>query len=204
MGGQALKSTWGFGKSATGQAAKAVLHPASTLRGAGSAMKTAAVGGAAAYVGWETLTTDKSVARVVGDAVIGEQTIDDVGETINDVKELKNKAGEAVESVNETLSDVNSSWGGMTKFFRGLFNGDGVDMVGNFFKNMSNGNVSGLSIAGLVAAAFMVFGRFGWLAKIAGAMLGFMMLGNNSSVNLENKPTENRQQETANTQGMRR
>ena len=35
-------------------------------------MKTATVGAAAGYVGWEKLTTDKSVVRIVSDAVIGE------------------------------------------------------------------------------------------------------------------------------------
>ena len=55
-------------------------------------------------------------------------------------------------------------------------------MIGNFFGNIGRGNVSGLSIVGLVAAAFMVFGRFGWMSKIAGALLGMMIIGNNSRV----------------------
>ena len=80
------------------------------------------------------------------------------------------------------MSDVNSKWSGMTNFFRGIFGGTGVDMFGNFFGNLAKGNVSGLSIAGLVAAAFLTFGRFGWLGKIAGAMLGMMLIGNNSNM----------------------
>ena len=100
----------------------------------------------------------------------------------NDVKELKNKAGEAIDAVNGAMSDVNSKWSGMTNFFRGIFGGNGVDMFGNFFGNLAKGNVSGLSIAGLVAAAFLTFGRFGWLGKIAGAMLGMMLIGNNSNM----------------------
>ena len=44
-------------------------------------------------------------------------------------------------------------------------------MIGNLFGNIGKGNVSGMSIVGLVAAAFMVFGRFGWMSKIAGACL---------------------------------
>ena len=55
-------------------------------------------------------------------------------------------------------------------------------MFGNFFRNLGQGNVSGLSIAGLVAAAFLIFGRFGWLGKIAGAFLGMMLIGNNAGV----------------------
>ena len=159
-----------------------VIHPAQTLKGAGSAMKTAAVGGVTGYVAWEKLTTDKSVVEIVGDAVVGEKAVDTISEAANDVKELKNKAGEAIDAVNGAMSDVNSKWSGMTNFFRGIFGGNGVDMFGNFFGNLAKGNVSGLSIAGLVAAAFLTFGRFGWLGKIAGAMLGMMLIGNNSNM----------------------
>ena len=55
-------------------------------------------------------------------------------------------------------------------------------MLGNFVRNLGHGNVSGLSIAGLIAAAFLIFGRFGWLGKIAGAFLGMMLIGNNAGV----------------------
>lgn len=55
-------------------------------------------------------------------------------------------------------------------------------MLGGFFRNLGNGNVSGLSIAGLIAAAFLIFGRFGWLGKIAGAFLGMLLIGNNANV----------------------
>ncbi|MCS2698321.1 hypothetical protein NXW27_18245 [Phocaeicola dorei] len=60
--------------------------------------------------------------------------------------------------------------------------GNGMDMLGNFFGNLGKGNVSGLSIFGLLASAMLVFGRFGWLGKIAGALLGMMLIGNNSKV----------------------
>ncbi len=55
-------------------------------------------------------------------------------------------------------------------------------MFGSFFGNLAKGKVSGLSLVGLVAAAFLTFGRFGWLGKIAGAMLGMMLIGNNTNV----------------------
>lgn len=42
--------------------------------------------------------------------------------------------------------------------------------------------MSGLNIAGLIAAAYLVFGRFGWLGKIAGLFLGMMLIGNNAGV----------------------
>lgn len=52
----------------------AVLHPQQTLKGVGSATKSAVVGGSLGYIGWEKLTTDKSVVGIVSDAVIGEDT----------------------------------------------------------------------------------------------------------------------------------
>ena len=154
-GGTAARS---LGK-ATGQAGKsaghAVLHPSQTLRGAGQAMKSAAVGGAVGYVAWEKLTTDKSVARIVSDAMIGESATDTVVESVGDMKE---KAGEAMDSVSATAD----RWNDIGNFFQGIFSGNALDMFGNFFGNLAKGNVSGLSLAGL--------------------LLGLMLIGNNSNV----------------------
>ena len=83
-GGKAATAT---GKSIGG----AVLHPSQTLRGAGSAMKTATVGAAAGYVGWEKLTTDKSVVRIVSDAIVGEKTRDAIGKTLDSALRTKRK-----------------------------------------------------------------------------------------------------------------
>ena len=144
-GGKAAKAT---GRS-MGHAA---LHPSQTLRGTGQAVKTAAIGGAVGYVGWEKLTTDKSVVHI------------------------------AVGSVSGTVAGIDSKLGGVSNFLRQVSNGGVSDMFGNFFRNLGQGNVSGLSIAGLVAAAFLIFGRFGWLGKIAGAFLGMMLIGNNAGI----------------------
>ena len=55
-----------------------LLHPQRTARGMGQALQATGkttsrvvVGAGAGYVGWEKLTTDKSLTRIVGDAVIG-------------------------------------------------------------------------------------------------------------------------------------
>jgi hypothetical protein len=139
-----------------------------------------------AYVGWEKLTTDKSVTRIVGDAVVGEGTMESVSNkvdtAIEGVNDLKEKVGETVSTMNEAMTDVNSKWSGMSNFLRGIFSGNGGNMIGNFFSNLGKGNVSGLSLAGLVVSALLVFGRFGWLGKIAGAVLGMMMIGNNANM----------------------
>lgn len=44
MAGGAAKGTWGFAKAGGRSLGNTVIHPAQTLKGAGSAMKTAAVG----------------------------------------------------------------------------------------------------------------------------------------------------------------
>lgn len=177
-GGKAMKGA-GKATAATGKSmGNAVLHPSQTLRGAGQAVKTATIGGAVGYVGWKKLTTDESVVRIVSDAVIGEPATNALANTADGVRELTGKAGEAVGAV----SGINSKLDGVSNFLRETTNGSGMNLFGNFFRNLGQGNVSGLSIAGLVAAAFLIFGRFGWLGKIAGAFLGMMLIGNNAGV----------------------
>lgn len=181
-GGKAAKGV-GTATAATGKSmGKAVLHPSQTLRGAGQAVKTATIGGAVGYVGWEKLTTDKSVVRIVSDAVVGESVTDTIAGTADGVRELTGKAGEAVSSVSGAVTGIDNKLNGVSNFLRQASGGGGLDMLGNFFRNLGSGNVSGLSIAGLVAAAFLIFGRFGWLGKIAGAFLGMMLIGNNAGV----------------------
>lgn len=182
------KATVATGKSV----GNTVLHPSQTLRNAGQAVKTAAIGGAAGYVGWEKLTTDKSVARIVSDAVVGESVTNAIAGTADDVRELKDKAGEAVDTVSSAVAGIDSKLNGVSTFLQQSSGGGGMDMLGNFVRNLGRGNVSGLSIAGLVAAAFLIFGRFGWLGKIAGAFLGMMLIGNNAGIFRETS-TENMQ-----------
>ena len=178
-GGKAMKGV-GTATATTGKSmGKAVLHPSQTLRGAGQAVKTATIGGAVGYVGWEKLTTDKSVVRIVSDAVIGEPATNTLAETADGVRELTGKAGEAVSSVSGAVTGIDNKLNGVSNFLRQASGGGGLDMFGNFFRNLGSGNVSGLSIAGLVAAAFLIFG---WLGKIAGAFLGMMLIGNNAGV----------------------
>lgn len=181
-----LRWTMRGGKATIESVGSAVIHPQRTLKGLGTATKTAAIGGAVGYVGWEKLTTDKSIAGIVGDAVLGEGTMESVGNTVSGVvggvHDLTDKVGGMTDSVNNAMTDVNSKWSGMSNFLRGVFSGNGGGMMGNFFGNLGRGNVSGLSIAGLVLAAMLIFGRFGWLAKIAGAVLAMMMIGNNANM----------------------
>ena len=181
-GGKAMKGV-GTATATTGKSmGKAVLHPSQTLRGAGQAVKTATIGGAVGYVGWEKLTSDKSIARIVSEAVVGKSATNALAGTTEDVKELKDKAGETVSAIGKAVSGADSKLNGVSNFLRESSGGGLLDMLGGFLRNLGGGNVSGLSIAGLIAAAFLVFGRFGWLGKIAGLFLGMMLIGNNAGI----------------------
>lgn len=179
------KAAKGVGAAAaeTGKTAgSAILHPTRTLRTAGHAVKAATVTGAVGYVGWEKLTSDKSVARIVSEAVVGKNATDTLAGTTDGMKALKEKAGAAMDTVTEAVSGLDGKLDGASNFLKETTSGGLGTMIGNFFGNLGRGNVSGLSIAGLVAAAFLVFGRFGWFGKIAGALLGMMLIGNNSGI----------------------
>ena len=94
---------------------------------------------------------------------------------------------DAVNNVNNTAS----SWGGIGQFFSNLTSGNGANMFGNLFSNIFSGKVSMMSMLGLVASALLIFGRFGWLGKIAGALLGMLLIGNNSRVVLQQPHRQN-------------
>ena len=177
----------GSGAKATAKTVgHSVLHPQQTINGMGTATKTAAIGGATGYVAWEKLTTDKSVARIVGDAVVGSDTIDSVGEKVEGVSNAVSNFGEtasnAMNGVSEAVNGANNNLNGISNFLGSMTNGNGGNMFSNFFSNLFSGNVSGMSMLGLVASAFLIFGRFGWMGKIAGALLGMMMIGNNATL----------------------
>lgn len=117
-GGKAAKGV-GTATAATGKSmGKAVLHPSQTLRGAGQVVKTATIGGAVGYVGWEKLTTDKSVVRIVSDAVVGESVTDTIAGTADGVRELTGKAGEAVSSVSGAVTGIDNKLNGVSNFLR--------------------------------------------------------------------------------------
>ena len=118
-GGSALKGAGSVAKQGLKSASNTAVHPTQALKGAGSAMKTAAVGSAAGYVAWQNLVNDKSMVEIASDVVVGKDTTEKISEAVEDVKGLKNKAGEAVDAVNGAMGDINSKWSGMSNFFRG-------------------------------------------------------------------------------------
>ena len=82
--------------------------------------------------------------------------------------------------------------------------GNGLSTLGSFFSNIGKGNVSGLSILGLVASSLLIFGRFGWLVKIAGAMMGMMLIGNNSERSMNEQRSINNSPDTEQSRGLKR
>lgn len=166
-----------------------IIHPQRTLAGAGKAVKVATVGAGVGYVGWEALVNDKPVVQTVGDVVLGEETNAAVKETVHGtvetVVDTVGAAREAIGGVSDAVGNVNTvtaSWGGIGSFMSNLTGGNGTNMFSNLFNNIFSGKVSMMSMLGLVASALLIFGRFGWLGKIAGALLGMLLIGNNSRV----------------------
>lgn len=114
----------GQATAATGKSmGNAVLHPSQTLRGAGQAVKSATVGAAVGYVGWEKLTTDKSVARIVSEAVVGKPATNALAGTVDDVQELKEKAGDTVSAIGSAVSGAGSQLNGVSNFMQATSGG---------------------------------------------------------------------------------
>ena len=149
--------------------------------------KTAIVAPGVAYAGWKALVDRQPVidsAKIYGkkvmDVAVGEEASDEISDdlgkargTVTDLKDTVTEGKGLVHSLNESME-------GLKSFIGNLTGGEGLNMFGNFFRNIAGGRVSGMSIIGLLGAGLLTFGRFGWLGKIAGAVLGMTMIGNNS------------------------
>jgi hypothetical protein len=164
-----------------------VTHAGTAVQAVGKTTKTAVVGGGLGYMAWESVVNDKPVVRTASDILVGKETTEKVSDvvtgTVDGVGKVVTGAGNLVEDAGNMLSETNNSTSGVGKFFQGLFTGNGLGMIGDFFQNIGKGKISGLSLAGLIGAAILSFGRFGWFGKIAGAFLGMMIIGNNWNMN---------------------
>lgn len=164
-----------------------VTHAGTAVQVVGKTTKTAVVGGGLGYMAWESVVNDKPVIQTASEVLVGKKTTEKVSDvvsgTVDGVGKVINGAGNLVEDAGNMLSGTNNSTSGVGKFFQGLFTGNGLGMIGDFFQNIGKGKISGLSLAGLIGAAILSFGRFGWFGKIAGAFLGMMIIGNNWNMN---------------------
>ena len=212
-GKQVADSSLKYGKQAANSSAAktmgdAMIHPQRTLTGLGKATKTAVVGGGMGYLAWENIVNDKPIVRTTADVLVGEETVDKglavAGEASDKVGNVMEKVGENMESISSSVSGISGAWSGIGSFLKNMFGGNGLDMLGNFFGNIGKGNVSGLSMLGLVASSLLIFGRFGWLGKIAGALMGMMLIGSNSRGVQMEQPSQNESQDVQRNGGMRR
>lgn len=212
-GKQVADSSLKYGKQAANSSAAktmgdAMIHPQRTLTGLGKATKTAVVGGGMGYLAWENIVNDKPIVRTAADVLVGEETVDKglevAGKASDKVGNMAEKVGENMESISSSVSGASSAWGGIGSFLKNMLGGNGLDMLGNFFGNIGKGNVSGLSMLGLVASSLLVFGRFGWLGKIAGALMGMMLIGSNSRGVQMEQPSQSESQDVQRNGGMRR
>lgn len=212
-GKQVADSSLKYGKQAANSSAAktmgdAMIHPQRTLTGLGKATKTAVVGGGMGYLAWENIVNDKPIVRTAADVLVGEETVDKglkvIGEASDKVENMVEKVGENMESISSSVSGASSAWGRIGSFLENMLGGNGLDMLGNFFGNIGKGNVSGLSMLGLVASSLLVFGRFGWLGKIAGALMGMMLIGSNSRGVQTEQTSQSESQDVQRNGGMRR
>ena len=184
--GGAKAATWlGKGAKATAETTgKALLHPQTTISGAGTALKTAAVGAGLGYVGWKKITTDESIVGIVSDAVIGEKgtekVMDAVHGTADGLRDIRDSVSHVTDRIGTAVEGAGGSLGGISTFLSSVSGGRGREMMGNFISNLTHGNVPGLGIAGLVLSAFLLMGRLGWMGRLSGALLAMMMIGGNA------------------------
>ena len=212
-GKQVADSSLKYGKQAANSSAAktmgdAMIHPQRTLTGLGKATKTAVVGGGMGYLAWENIVNDKPIVRTAADVLVGEETVDKglevAGKASDKVGNMAEKVGENMESISSSVSGLSGAWSGIGSFLKNMLGGNGLDMFGSFFGNIGKGNVSELSMLGLVASSLLVFGRFGWLGKIAGALMGMMLIGSNSRGVQTEQPSQNESQDVQRNGGMRR
>ena len=159
--------------------------------------KQTAITGVAGYAGWQYLANDKplidsaaEMTKTAAEVTFGEKRVDKAvevaGDTVTAVGNTVNTVGETIGSATETLSgaastarEMTNALSGISNFFQGLTSGNGLGMIGGFFNNLACGNVGGLGIAGLIGAAILCFGRFGFLGKMLGGLLAMMVIGGN-------------------------
>lgn len=213
-GANASSTLWKGGSTVLGSAANVASAAAKNP-------KTAATLGIASFAGWKMLDNpDKSFGTAVGETTrglvsgSGDFTHDAINGFTgkNTVEDVQNGASDITTGIKETIGETKDVLGsisetlqGLGKFVSNIFGGNGTNMFSNFFNNFGEGKISGLSIGGLLAASYMMFGRTGLLGKIGGALLAMMMIGGNSQrQSIETSDSIARTQSQDQTKGMRR
>ena len=143
------------------------------LGGLGSHTKGALM----AYGGWKYMTT----GHVPGEQLLntGVEVVEKAGSAVSKGLDATNKG---LDYVNKGLDKVPELINDTKAALTGGGTGQGGGLFGNLFGGISN-LIGGLfnggtgSMLGLVASAFLLFGGFGWMGKIAGGLLAALSLG---------------------------
>jgi hypothetical protein len=109
--------------------------------------------------------SDKSIGENVVDGVAGDGTYQQIGQTAGQVVD---KAGNALQSVG---SGVQQAFSGGDQQAGAVGQAMPFGGLGQLVSSFWSGG-SGLSLAALIPAAFLMFGNFGWMGKIASLLLG--------------------------------
>lgn len=150
----------------------------------------AAIEGFGIYSGWNYLTKGKTVAET-GKEVIekGKDVVYGKGSSDKGMARADGALGNAP----GLRSDIQHTKEGIANSLRGLFSGNGSNMLGDFAKNLFSGNVKGLDLTLLVAGAWLLLSRHShMLGKLTGAMLTLSAIGLNAGLSHENTYQQSR------------
>lgn len=143
------------------------------LGGLGSHTKGALL----AYGGWKYMTT----GHVPGEQLLntGVEVVEKAGSAVSKGLDATNKGldyvNKGLDKMPELIHDTKAALtGGGTSQGGGLF-GNLFGGISNLIGGLFNGGTG--SMLGLVASAFLLFGGFGWMGKIAGGLLAALSLG---------------------------
>ena len=128
---------------------------------------------------------DKSIGENVVDGVVGEGTYDHIthaaGNAVDTVENGLHAAGQGIQNAYQGTDQMVQGYqqqaimpqqGGGQFSALNPFNG-----IGQLASSFWNGG-SGMSLAALIPAAFLMFGNFGWMGKIASLFLGSLAMKN--------------------------
>ena len=113
----------------------------------------------------------RSIGENIVDGVVGDGTFHQIGQTagnmIDSAGNVIHSAGQGVQQMFNGNNQITQMQGGGMQM---PFNG-----IGQLVNSFWNGG-SSLSLAALIPAAFLMFGNFGWMGKIASLFLGALAM----------------------------
>lgn len=143
----------------------------------GSHTKGVLLTGGASIAGWKWIST----GHLPGEQLLntGAEVVEKAGSAVSKGLDAANKGldyiNKGLDKMPELIHDTKAALtGGGTGQGGGLF-GNLFGGISNLIGGLFNGGTG--SMLGLVASAFLLFGGFGWMGKIAGGLLAALSLG---------------------------